>query len=830
MHFAHALPIDNGAYRTNAPGRSSFAMFPLRRFLATMTALLCAVIVLLGGHAPQAAAHADLVRAEPPIDGLVLAAPAQLHLFFSEDISTADPGPSIRLLDAQGNSHGTSLIPVGANGNPRELIANIGGLGEGIYTVEWSVQSATDGHVLSGVYAFRIGGGIPPGQATTEGERPEAWGVATRWATFLGSAVAAAGFLFGAIVLRNHRPGHRWQRRRARLVIAGLLIALISTVLEPVFLTLFPPVDATLSLPQAVRGLPDAWWWRPLMLIPLLVLAIVVAYPLRARLPQALAWIGGIGSLLTLLGLSLTSHAAGLASGRELGIASDIVHQVSVALWVGGLVHLAAWWPSRKESDSPGEDASGVLRRFSAIALGLFAVATITGVLNAWVIFPALSDLWESDYGIVLIVKVAILLAPFALAAWHWRSIRRAGKTGADALTRLTTSLRRTVRLEAILVLAVVLAASTLALSAPPVDTSADNADEITIAMPAATGHHATTEPEAIAHLTFSPGRQGANEIRFRLTDMEGRPLPSGPAPRVTAEFTSLDHAVTRPDVSLQPVDTATQTYGTEGLELTIDGWWRIRTTIARDGVDDLTAEFYLLLPDPNMNGFDAPPQPDPDPEAEAMLNDAMSTMSAWSSLRWWQALSGGNDSLVISDYAITTTAANGQPDAFTSQTTFSGGFERRADGTAPAPPTRNTYRAVTIGERGWSVDADGTVTEQSATQYLPIDRYPETYEGADHIRFGGTEEVNGEVSRIITFHTPERSGQSEAWFAFWVGTETGNIHRLAMVASNHYMVWEYSAFNEPFVIEAPDGATPSASPAATPVATPVGRRQSLQG
>jgi hypothetical protein len=40
------------------------------------------------------------------------------------------------------------------------------------------------------------------------------------------------------------------------------------------------------------------------------------------------------------------------------------------------------------------------------------------------------------------------------------------------------------------------------------------------------------------------------------------------------------------------------------------------------------------------------------------------------------------------------------------------------------------------------------------------------------------------------------------------------------MLARNHYMVWEYSDVNEPFMIEAPNDATPTGTPAVTPVAS----------
>lgn len=789
-------------------GPAGAAMRSRERLPWGLLALLVALLLL--ARATPAAAHADLVRAEPPADGLVLTAPSELRLFFSEEVADGDPKPSFRVLNDQGEAIEATPRPVADSGNPRELIVDLGPMGEGVFTVEWSVQSSTDGHLLRGTYAFRVGGGVPPGLATTEGERPAPWAVALRWATFLGVAVGAAGFLFGTLVARETTDTAT--RRRMRLAATGLALALLASLLEPVLLALFPPGNVSLSVLDALHSLPTAWWWRPGALVPTLALALVVLGPLRGRLSRPLAWLGGVASLLALLGLSLTSHAAGLEDGRALALASDIVHQVAVALWAGGLVHLTLWWSTR-DLEAPVAQA---LRRFSGIALVLFALSVATGVLNTWQLLPALSALWESDYGIVLLIKLGLLVMPLLLAAWHRVALRRIGAAATEHLARL----RRTVRLESALAVLVLVPATALALSAPPVDRAANLPDEITIAMPATAGDPDTSEPEAIVHLTYSPGRQGENDLRLRLTDLDGAPLPADPQPRVTAELSSLDHAVSRPETVLKPLDLATRTYGITGLSLTIDGWWRIRATVRRPFMDDLVANFYVLVPDPNVNGFDAPPTPSSDPEAEALLNSALTTMGAWVSVRWWQALSGGNDSLVIGEYAVTTTAANGEPNAFMARPLFAGAFEPRTAGVPAASTRRGGDTTITIGDRGWSVDATGTITEQGPAHYLPIDQYPATYQGADHVRLGGVEQIDGEEARIVTFHTPGRPDQSEAWFVFWIGDDTNNVLRLAMVARNHYMVTEYVGTNEDFVIEvpaAPDAATPSASPVASP-------------
>ncbi|MBA2529460.1 MAG: hypothetical protein H0V19_05770, partial [Euzebyales bacterium] len=65
-------------------------------------------------------------------------------------------------------------------------------------------------------------------------------------------------------------------------------------------------------------------------------------------------------------------------------------------------------------------------------------------------------------------------------------------------------------------------------------------------------------------------------------------------------------------------------------------------------------------------------------------------------------------------------------------------------------------------------------------------------------------ERINGEPAQVVTFYSPATQRQSEAWFAWWVGTETGTVYRIAMVARLHYMVEEFRDLNTPFEITPP--------------------------
>jgi copper transport protein len=729
-------------------------------------------------------AHAELVRSEPPIDGLVVAPPEQLTLTFTEDVAASDPAPSVRVLDSQGNEQPVSIQPP----NGRELVVSLPTLSPGVWTVNWSVRSATDGHQLSGTYGFRVGGGIPAGAATTSGETPEPWAVAARWLTFLGAAIAAAGFLFGVVDPRERVPG-----RRIAAIAIGALVGLLATLAEPLLLVLSPPKDTDISFGEALRSLPDAWWIRPPALALAALLAALAVYLFRRRMPLLLAALGGATSLASLLGLSLTSHAAGRDSWREVAVASDILHQWSVALWVGGLLHLVLAWPFGVEGLP--------VRKFSRIALVLFAIGVVTGIANAGFVFPKLETLWNSDYGYVLIAKVAVLIVPFALAVYHRWVI---GK-----VRQLPALFRTTLRTEIVAAAAVVLGGSALALSAPPVVDEA-GPDYVTLFQ---YERNEMGEIVGLVHLRVEPVTNGDNTIELWLTDLQGNVPPADPMPRVSLDFTSLDHGTINENTNLNPIDASTLRYGAEGLNLSLDGWWQIEATISRDSGGPTSSSFYLLLPDPNIHGSSSAPTPDDDPAAREVFDRGIAAMESQQKFRWSESINTGDDTMVLVNFSQI--AASGDlPMAVEQTIAYSGSFVPRGDGTLPAPPTQNSYHSIRIGDESWLVQPDGSALSQPAGRFAGIAEWGDIYEQAEHLRLGGTTELGGEAVQIVSFHTPDQSGQSEAWFVWWVGVDSGRVHRLAMVASSHYMVWEYSDFNGAFTLEPP---TSEPLPAATP-------------
>ncbi len=271
------------------------------------------------------------------------------------------------------------------------------------------------------------------------------------------------------------------------------------------------------------------------------------------------------------------------------------LHELSVGLWAGGLLLLALAWPrgAVEGEETTGRDA---LRQFSRVATVLAPIGIITGIVNSGLILPSIDSLWESGWGKVLIAKVVILVPVMILAARHHLWLRK-------HLQRIGNALQGSVRLETALIAAVVLGGSILALSAPPTKSTGE-VTQIDLAAPLA-GNEQVTEA---VHLIMSPMRAGQNEIRVNVGLLD--PEQGGeiiPVERVRLDLISLNHEAELRDVELthDPVNRR----------------FRFQRRAAHDQrlVGDRCSDSPLrawkmssfpsssLIPDPNINGFDAP-------------------------------------------------------------------------------------------------------------------------------------------------------------------------------------------------------------------------------
>jgi copper resistance protein D len=111
--------------------------------------------------------------------------------------------------------------------------------------------------------------------------------------------------------------------------------------------------------------------------------------------------------------LAWTGHAAAtIGVAGTFHLPSDVLHLIAAAAWVGALIPLAlVLHAARSEADDTSVTvACNAVSRFGV--LGVFSVGTLlsTGIVNSWVLTGSISALLGSDYGRLLIAKVALFL------------------------------------------------------------------------------------------------------------------------------------------------------------------------------------------------------------------------------------------------------------------------------------------------------------------------------------------------------------------------------------------------------------------------------------
>ncbi|MGA2129762.1 MAG: copper homeostasis membrane protein CopD [Xanthobacteraceae bacterium] len=169
----------------------------------------------------------------------------------------------------------------------------------------------------------------------------------------------------------------------------------------------------------------------------------VTAVLLAACFIASLAWAGHGG--------------AGPGVPGAIQLAGDALHLVAAGAWIGGLLPfvLVMGCARRQRSATWNVVAADVTVRFSAFAVVVVAALVLTGLVNTWFLVGSVPALVGTEYGRLLLVKVALAVAMVALAAVNrfrlMPLLRHSPQQSGSVLGRL----RRNGLIEAILGLAI---------------------------------------------------------------------------------------------------------------------------------------------------------------------------------------------------------------------------------------------------------------------------------------------------------------------------------------------------------------------------------------
>jgi copper resistance protein D len=129
----------------------------------------------------------------------------------------------------------------------------------------------------------------------------------------------------------------------------------------------------------------------------------VVAVALAVGVAGTLAWAG---------------HAVG-GSGSEAIVhpAADFLHLVAAAAWVGTLLPLALVLAAAGRDAASVAIARAATVRFSTFGIASVGILLVTGSINAWYLVGSSAALTDTDYGRLLLIKVALFFGMVAIAA-----------------------------------------------------------------------------------------------------------------------------------------------------------------------------------------------------------------------------------------------------------------------------------------------------------------------------------------------------------------------------------------------------------------------------
>lgn len=443
------------------------------------TTLLFAIAFLLPGAAH---AHIRLDESSPAPDEVLSVMPSHLRLLFSARIEARYTSITLTAPDGQ-------RVPIGdvvfVGGSDREIRLQVPPLTQpGSYTVHWRTAGA-DGHVLEGSYAFVLapdsaaaladpvtGGAQPTGRApdgldpngartgATPGggddmhahhDAPETVGSAgdaiARGLHFIALLLLLGGFTFRAVLLRrlDVTPATHTslQRRVWRTVAAAALLLAFSSVLRLWFqsIALHGAERAWNTTLLSIMLTDTSWgraWLLQAFLFALLGMGIVWARPGRDRA-------GLIAAVVAVLGLSaipaLSGHAAGATGIARLIVLNDALHVIAAGAWLGTLALLIfIAIPAIRRMETDGDvRAADAIDAFSPLALTGGAIVLLSGVVNSIMHLSALSQLWTTDYGRVLLAKLLLVACVGLAGLINWRLVRPVLR-GSGGMRRLRLS------------------------------------------------------------------------------------------------------------------------------------------------------------------------------------------------------------------------------------------------------------------------------------------------------------------------------------------------------------------------------------------------------
>jgi putative copper resistance protein D len=308
--------------------------------------------------------------------------------------------------------------------------------------------------------------------------------------------------------------------------------------------------------------------------IPWLEAAAVV---LAAAFAGALAWSG---------------HAAGgLGDEAVVHPAADVLHLIAAAAWVGALLPLIVLFAAAGADDGSLPMARTATVRFSILGIVSVGTLLVTGIVNTYYLAGSVPALLHTDYGRLLLIKIALFLAMVAIAAVNrFRLTPQLLQDASIAASRdALRQLRRNAAIETLagaIIIAIVAALGTM-----PPGIHAAHQHPTYEAVPADAAFVHIHLVEGMADVTIRPGRTGSARATIRLWNEDFEALNARQVSLTLTAPTAASQPTTRP--ARQDRDGAWQV---DDIKLSQPGNWTVTVDVVLDQTKRLTLTAPIVI------------------------------------------------------------------------------------------------------------------------------------------------------------------------------------------------------------------------------------------
>jgi copper transport protein len=564
--------------------------------------------------------------------------PANITIIFSE---RPDPKVSyIHVTDSEGNRIDDGEFKItGENERQATVLLDKNKVHDGVYSISWLTLSKDDGHISKGTYVVGVGAMTDLSQNQeniVEHQETLTPIIAITKTPIMISQVCILGFVICDFIIWRGVPKTGARNAIHELTLARftkpIILSAVSITAAATILPFVQAYDVTESgadyfknLVSLLYGTSSGTVWITRIVCSAVVLLVIYIYSRQStvyskndqlreisnRKKTALLSFLVVATIASIATNSIVSHSASIPSGPQLAIISDFIHFSAVSIWVGGLVYLSyvifpkLYYISSNVAGKveqivaqPDSITLLTLSRFSTAASISLGVIGITGLYLAWIHINSIEDLFYSDYGKVLIIKLSIALPVLLLGAYHQFWIRRifnnlllSGRNkqvenyNRIVSDKVLSSIKLTIKFEAILAICILCAAAFLTVTPLPtyqIGASTENPSHENTLSQSKSVQDLVNQGIPMT-LTISPFHVGFNNFTVSIPEASQN---STQISNVFAEFKMSDGSLGPIIAKLQKINPGV--YSTTGGYLSQPGQWNMKITVQRMNAYDL--------------------------------------------------------------------------------------------------------------------------------------------------------------------------------------------------------------------------------------------------